>query len=73
MLIVPKEIQMSQNTALAFFERTLGRVAGMAASRRLLNAFIAISSLGKKRIVCIQILLTCYRDNHCYHFYYRKR
>ena len=47
MLVVPKEIQASQNTALAFFERTLGRVAGIALCRRLLNAFMAVSSLGE--------------------------
>ena len=52
MLIVPKEVQMVQNTAQAFFQRTFGQLSGdVRVGQRTLNAFMAISSLGNIIVV----------------------
>ena len=47
MIVVPKTEQIAGNVALAFFQRTLGTVSkNEAHPRRILAAFMAISSFG---------------------------
>ena len=46
MVVVPKEVQMEGNVAQAFFQRTFGVLGSSDTGERVLNAFLAISSLG---------------------------
>lgn len=46
MVVVPKEAQIEGNVAQAFFQRTFGVLGSSDTGERVLNAFLAISSLG---------------------------
>ncbi|CAI4213367.1 unnamed protein product [Parascedosporium putredinis] len=46
MVVVPKENQISDNVAQQFFQRTFGVLGDDDTGERVLNAFLAISSLG---------------------------
>jgi len=46
MVVVPKEAQIQGNVAQQFFQRTFGVLGNSETGERVLNAFLAISSLG---------------------------
>ncbi|PKS10922.1 hypothetical protein jhhlp_002680 [Lomentospora prolificans] len=46
MVVVPKEAQIQGNMAQQFFQRTFGVLGNSETGERVLNAFLAISSLG---------------------------
>ncbi|SPO05464.1 related to high affinity methionine permease [Cephalotrichum gorgonifer] len=46
MVVVPKEMQLGGNVAQAFFQRTFGGLGNNNVGERVLNAFLAVSSLG---------------------------
>lgn len=63
MLIVPEEVQVTENSAEAFFRRTFGRLSGNDdVGQRILNAFMAISSLGN---IFVFIFTAARGKSHC--------